>query len=138
VSLSPSERATSGVLERCLEELAVQQKIQCPSIIVRREVYEHLGGFLSDLCYALDWELWVRIAARYPIWYEPNPLACYRLHKGNETARLSRTGTDLVDWKKSIEIVSQHVPTDARHAVRKKAHEVLATRIDTCAFPYID
>ena len=45
------------------------------SIAVRREAYECLGGFDARLKCSEDWEMWVRIAARYPIWHEPAPLA---------------------------------------------------------------
>ena len=39
-----------------------------PSIVVRRSVYERLGSFDRRLVCAEDWEMWVRIAAHYPIW----------------------------------------------------------------------
>ena len=32
-----------------------------------------------------DWEMWVRIAAHFPVWYEPEPLALYRVHDSSIT-----------------------------------------------------
>ena len=41
-----------------------------PCIVVRRSVYEELGGFDDRLACAEDWEMWVRVAARFPVYYE--------------------------------------------------------------------
>ncbi len=62
-------------------------------MVVRRDVYEKLGGFDTNFKTAgEDWEMWVRIAAHYPVWYEPAPLACYRLSRpGSLTGAAART-----------------------------------------------
>jgi glycosyltransferase involved in cell wall biosynthesis len=109
---SALEREAAGVLDGWLVAISRTQRIQCPSIVVRRDVYEHLGGFRTDLCYALDWEMWVRIAAHYPVWFEPEPLACYRIHAGNETARLRRGGKDVADVRRAIAILADVVPSE--------------------------
>jgi glycosyltransferase involved in cell wall biosynthesis len=106
----PLERPTAGVLEDLLEKITQEQHIHCPSIVIRRDVYERLGGFREDLCYTLDWEMWVRIAAAYPVWYEPELLAHYRLHDANETHRLTLRGLTVPDMLKSIRIVSRRLP----------------------------
>jgi glycosyltransferase involved in cell wall biosynthesis len=118
---SPQERGTAGVLDEWFDRLAVGQKVFFPSIVVKRDVYEQLGGFLKELCFTLDWEMWARIAARYPFWYEPEPLACYRMHTGNETTRLQRIGADLLDCEKAIEIISQNVSVESRDRIRSEA-----------------
>ena len=75
-------RASSGVLPDALERLALEQRIMTPSMVVRREVYERLGGFDDRLPCSEDWEMWVRIAAHYPIGYRTRarlrPTACIR------------------------------------------------------------
>ena len=43
--LSLLERETPGVIPNWIERIAVTQRIECPSIVVKREVYEKLGGF---------------------------------------------------------------------------------------------
>jgi glycosyltransferase involved in cell wall biosynthesis len=112
VNRSAIERETAGVLEGWLGSISRRQLIQCPSIVVRRDVYERLGGFRTDLCYALDWEMWVRIAAHYPVWFEPEPLACYRMHGGNETSRLRAGGRDIADVRRAITILAGVVPPE--------------------------
>ena len=67
-SLSLLERKTPGILADWLERIAVVQRIQTPAVVVKRRVYEDLGGFCPELFYACDWEMWKRIAARYPVW----------------------------------------------------------------------
>jgi glycosyltransferase involved in cell wall biosynthesis len=110
----PRERPTAGVLEDWLRTICQDQHVHCPSIVVARRVYEQLGGFRPDLCYALDWEMWVRIAASYRVWYEPEFLAWYRLHTSNETMRLRRNGSDTHDVLKAIRIVAGYLPPGYR------------------------
>lgn len=77
--ITGQERETTGVLpSEWLQELAGLCRITTPSMVVRREVYEKLGGFDHQLRNAEDWEMWVRIAANYPIAHEVEPLAAYR------------------------------------------------------------
>lgn len=91
-ALSPLERETPGIIANWIERIAVTQRIECPSIIVKREVYEELGGYCQEAYYAADWEMWKRIAAHYSVWYEPELLACYRLHSSSESSRLVKSG----------------------------------------------
>lgn len=124
--ISPLEQQTSGVLENWLERLAVEQRIMTPSIVVRREVYEALGGFDARLVYSEDWEMWVRIAARYPIWYEVEPLALYRMHFDSNTGRHIGTGEDISDTCQAIDIFTQYLPDDLAERVSRTAKETYA------------
>src|SRR4029077_3394702 len=72
------QRPESGLLADLVERLAVEQRVQTPAMVVRREVYETLGGFDRRLSWTEDWEMWARIAVHYPVWYEVEPLALYR------------------------------------------------------------
>lgn len=105
------EQPESGVLSNWLERITVEQRIQTPSIVVRRDVYERLGGFDRRLsCCGEDWEMWIRIAAHYPVWYEVEPLAMYRMHSASLTGRSARTGADTRDLRMTIEIVQSYLP----------------------------
>jgi glycosyltransferase involved in cell wall biosynthesis len=118
--LTEPERPTAGILSGWLAKISQTQRIQCPSIVVRRSVYEHLGGFRTDLCYALDWEMWNRIAASYSIWYDPEPLASYRIHERNETSRLKRRGRDLTDIRRAIRVVRRNLPREYQSDVGRE------------------
>ena len=108
------DRATQGGRPgRLAREDLAEQHIQCASIVVRRDVYEQLGGYRLDLVMALDWEMWVRIAANYPVWFEPELLACWRVHYKNESSRLQREGSDVADILKAVEVIRRYLPTES-------------------------
>jgi glycosyltransferase involved in cell wall biosynthesis len=123
LSLSRLEQPRAGVLEHAPERLALEQRIMTPAIVVRRSVYEALGGFDRRLICAEDWEMWVRIASRYPIWYEPEPLASYRMHAQSNTGRHVATGEDIRFTGLAIEIFAEHLAPGlaARVVPRAKA-----------------
>lgn len=99
----------SGLLRAALPHLARAQMIQTPSVVVRRSVYEALGGFRSDLCFSLDWEMWCRIAKNFPVWFEPELLASYRIHSSATTSRMRISGEDIVDLIKCIRINTDYI-----------------------------
>jgi len=105
---------TSGVLANWLPRIAERQRIQTPSVVVARRTYEASGGFRTDLQLALDWEMWVRIAARFPVWYDPRPLAAYRRHADNETTRLHASGAAWPDLARAIQINADSLPEQIR------------------------
>lgn len=109
------EQNYCGVWEN-FRELAYGQRIQCAAIAVRREVYQKIGGFLPDLVYTLDWEMWMRIAIHGPVWYDTRIMAAYRLHRESETERLDRQGLDWRDMIKATQIMRRYLPRDLRRA----------------------
>jgi GT2 family glycosyltransferase len=56
--------------------------ITVSSVLLRRDVFEQLGGFSTDLRSVEDMDLWLRVAERYPIGLCPEPLVSYRFHPG--------------------------------------------------------
>ncbi len=122
-AISELQQPESGVLNNFLERIATSQHIQTPSIVVQRKVYEVLGGFDSRLSWTEDWEMWVRIAARFPIWYEIEPLAIYRKHSGSNTGRYMCTGENLIDSRRAINIFQSYLPTLKANELANKARE---------------
>lgn len=111
-SLSSLEQSFPGILQHWLEKIAIGQRIQCPAIAVKRSVYKDLGGFCEKARSAADWEMWKRIAVSYPVWYEPKPLACYRLHTGSDTSEMIRSGVNVANARRAIEITNSYLPRD--------------------------
>lgn len=103
VGASALERSTPGVLPDYARRLATANRIRAPSIVVRRRAYEDLGGFRADLGHGADWEMWLRVAKNYPLYYEPTPLACYRIHSKSDTARLARSGANIADAARAVQ-----------------------------------
>ncbi|WP_435011774.1 glycosyltransferase family 2 protein (plasmid) [Tundrisphaera lichenicola] len=112
--LSNLEQPDPGVLDGWLGRISRMQLIQCASIVVRREVYELVGGYRADLSLALDWEMWVRIATCFPVWYEPEILARWLVHRGNESSRLEEAGDDIPDVFRAIEVIEGHLPAELK------------------------
>ena len=110
-STCPSGKATSaGVIPDLLERLAVFNHIMFPSVVVKRSAYEQVGGFHPDLFHAADWDMWKRLAAQFRVWYEPDPLALYRLHTLSDTSRLMQTGANITDARRAIEVAEGYLP----------------------------
>jgi hypothetical protein len=108
--LSILEMPSPGLLQHFVELLVTTERFQCAAIGVRRSTYEQLGGFNPDLKHALDWEMWIRIANKSPFFYEPKILACWRNHAGATASRQIRSGENIRDIAKAIEIWSSYLP----------------------------
>lgn len=100
--VSESFLNTAAPLPNFKTLLALRNLIQTPSVAVKRSVYERLGGFDTNLSHAADWEMWMRIAAHYNVWFEPEFLACYRLHDSSDTSKLMRTGANIADCRRAL------------------------------------
>lgn len=117
--VSPLERETPGVIEDWLERIAVFCRVQPPAMVVRRAVYEQLGGFCRQAGSAFDWEMWMRIAAHFPVWYDPRPLVHYRRHARRESSHLMRSGKQVADSRRAIEISQAYLPVTLTADARK-------------------
>ncbi len=124
---SELESPTPGVLPDFIDRIGTANVISTPSIVVRRSVYEQLGGFQTDLSSA-DWEMWTRVAAHYPIWYEPGILAAWRLHSRSHTTALTRSAGNVVDERRCIALVRPLLPPDRADTISKKARELVSLR----------
>jgi hypothetical protein len=134
--ISRLEQLESGILSNWLEKITSGHILEMPSIVVRRDVYERLGGFDRRIsCFGEDWEMWVRIAAHYPVWFEVEPLALYRTNRrGSLSERAVHTGADIRDLRLVVDIIqsylSMHLPkTTARELIKKtrQRHAFYAT-----------
>jgi hypothetical protein len=65
--------------------------------------------------------MWVRIAAHFPVWYEPELLALYRVHGNSSTGRSIRTGENLRDLRRAVSIIRSYLPGNEADAVAELA-----------------
>ena len=80
----PTGRVWSGNIEgNVLVELLQRNIIDCPSVLVRRKCFEDVGMFDPTLRSVEDWDMWIRIATRYPFAVTKEPLVYYRQHASN-------------------------------------------------------
>ncbi|GGB17239.1 hypothetical protein GCM10011511_46280 [Puia dinghuensis] len=109
-----------GILKDWLNLIAEGQRVQTPAMVVKRSVYEHLGSFYA-FHYGEDWEMWVRIAAHYPVVHSPRHLAKYRVHKKNITSNYFVSGQSIRDIARAIELVQDYLPADKRKLLYDRA-----------------
>ena len=117
------ERETPGMIEGWLDRIGVCCRLQTPSIVVRREAYERLGGYCPEAKSAFDWEMWQRLAVHYPVWYEPKPLAFFRQSSGSESVRVIASGQQIADSRAVIEIARTYLPSATVDALSRRAGE---------------
>ncbi len=53
--------------------------IASPTVVIHRAIFEEVG-FFRTAPNTEDWDMWLRIAAKFPIAHLPKPLAGYRVH----------------------------------------------------------
>jgi len=117
----------TGLLQDWLPRLAEAQRIQTPSMVVKREVYEQLGGFDRRLDCSEDWEMWLRIANRYPVGFCAEAMAQYRYSGSNNSTRSMLNGTRGRVQRLMFEIVDGYLPpaVTAEIKVRRAREQAL-------------
>jgi hypothetical protein len=125
-TLAPLERRTPGIVSDWLDRIGEGQRLQTPCMVVRRSVYERVGGFDSQLDGCEDWEMWVRIASRYPVWYEPEPLAVYRVRSSSLSGGQRRTGEDVRQLRRAIDVNWRVLPAERSRAISEAARAAIA------------
>ncbi|AMM51712.1 hypothetical protein TH61_11700 [Rufibacter sp. DG15C] len=119
------ERTTEGILNNWLLKISERQQAQYVAMTVRRTVYEQLGGFYA-LEYGEDWEMWVRIASRFPVAYTPRTLAFYREHAHSISGSRFSSGQHLQDLATAMRLIQQHLPEKHRRHILKKSQRYYA------------
>ena len=123
--ISILERHGAGPIDNWRRKILRGQRLFCPAAVVRRSIYESVGGFRPDLKFVLDWEMWARIAGVRSAWFEPSVLVCYRVHEQSETSRLRKAGLDIIDGAFGIDLVRDASPPDLRPIVGRELRDLL-------------
>lgn len=122
----------SGLLDDWLEKIYVRQRIQTPSIVLRREVYEQLGGFDRRLTAFEDWEMWVRTAVCFPFGFNADCAAQYRVYTENTSHQSIINGKRPRIQKQALQIVDSYVPSDVRQKQHKARSREVAYYLTRC------
>lgn len=108
------------------ERLILEDFIPSPTPVVARSVFDEVGCF-SNIQVVEDWEMWLRIAARYPIRRVPQALAGYRVHQHSVT----RVQDPLSHLRQRVQAIELAVAFDPRlyqpHLRRAVANQYLIT-----------
>ncbi len=112
-----------GIIDNWLYKIASRQMVQPPAVVVKRSVYEKLGGFFA-VHYGEDWEMWIRIASQYKVAYSPKCLATYRGgHSSNISTKSILAGENFRDLAKVIDIAQNYLPQSKRKRLKHLARK---------------
>jgi glycosyltransferase involved in cell wall biosynthesis len=126
-TIGPLEATSDGILEDWLERISSGQRIQTPSMVVRRSVYERIGGFDSRAHGgAEDWEMWTRVAASTRVWHVVEPLALYRIRSTSMSRRSLRTGEHVAGLRRVVDLNASVLPPNRRAELTAEAREIVA------------
>jgi glycosyltransferase involved in cell wall biosynthesis len=122
IAVARLHQSSPGVFADAGFRMVADVGIQPPAVVVRRSTYERLGGFHSEFTRVLeDLEMWVRIAAHYPVWYEPEPLACYRKRPGSLVSGSAASGAVMKEYRARLDLVLEHLDEGRREPAKRAA-----------------
>ncbi|MBA2526444.1 MAG: glycosyltransferase [Pyrinomonadaceae bacterium] len=78
--------------QRAFHELLRENCIPVLTAVFRRACIEQVGFFNEALKATSDWDMWIRIAAKWPIIFVSDALALYRIHENSTWQALMKTG----------------------------------------------
>ncbi len=119
------EMDEAGILDNWLARLCEKQRIQYVAMVVKRQVYEQLGGFYG-VEYGEDWEMWARIAASYQVGYTPEVLAEYRKHYTSISGNAFVTGRNMASLEWVMQRIQHYLPPKDRQAVMSRSRNFYA------------
>ena len=100
-AVQPFSRANpsaSGNLEGWIfEDLLCRNFITTDAVIVRRDALVKIGGFDESIRGTEDWDLWLRLAGRFPVHYGSQPTFVYRV--GANTLSGDRPSMDWMRYQ---------------------------------------
>src|SRR6478672_2918140 len=61
--------------------------------VFKKSCLDEVGSFSEKFRALSDWDLWIRLAAKWPVICVPEPLALYRVHGNNTWHSLVENGS---------------------------------------------
>lgn len=124
--------ATQGyIASDAWRQFITANPIIASTAMVARHCFEVVGVFAEELVFS-DWELWIRLAAKYDVAFLPEPLAAYRVHGQNISISNKKAATILAHNMAVIEAASRELPDliDAELKGRSLANVHLRAGLD--------
>ena len=116
----PTQYRGANLCERLFE----RNFVPCNTCLIRKAVFERLGGFNEQLERSEDWDLWLRLAAEYEIDFVPDRLAAKRFWPNQISRDMRRVATARQQivrsfWKSHPNSVSRQI-VDHAHAMNER------------------
>ena len=125
-TIAPLEAEDDGVIEDWFERIALGQRLPPPTVVVRRSMYERLGGFDTRAGDAEDWEMWTRIAAHTRVSHVVEPLALYRIRSTSLSRGTLRSGQHVRNLRSVVDLNRAALPPERRDEMTANAREIIA------------
>jgi glycosyltransferase involved in cell wall biosynthesis len=107
-----------------VEELVLRPYFAPSGVLVRKECFDTVGFFDTSLRNAEDYDMWIRIACRFPVVKLEVPLWWYRVHGANKSHVPARQeAAALTILKKTF---AQNSPLGKRLSLKRKAYSYAA------------
>jgi glycosyltransferase involved in cell wall biosynthesis len=104
--------------------------ICAPTVVARREAYVAVGdAFDTRFPVLYDYEMWLRLALRFPVGFLPRWDAAYRRHDGQTTFRARNLGAEWLELLDHFDELAASRP-DLRVTARRRASALLSTALD--------
>jgi len=107
--------------------------IGMPTIVVRRSAYHAVGAEFAPDIPMIDYEMWCRIAARFPVGFLPVADASWRWHSRQTSQRVAGWGERWLRFFDHLEAIVAEHPERERHAktlARRRAASALVAAVD--------
>lgn len=116
-----TEEVKLGKVTDALRSLLLKGNVIGPpsGVLVKREIFRKAGGFDPCLSVAADWDMWIRIASKYPLTHLEEVLFKYRRHSNNMHLNLTAMEHDV--GKIFDKFFRSLCAGDALNKIRKKA-----------------
>lgn len=91
-----------------LIELAVANPFRCSAVTIAKKSHQEIGGFDPSFRYVVDWDFWLRVAAKHSVAWLATTTVNVRWHTSSETHRFA-TGT--ADLDETIRLLDRDFPS---------------------------
>jgi len=81
---------------------------QFAGVVVRRDAFERLGGFIPCLIHTADWKMWTRIASSYKLALTDKAFGVYRNFSASDSSKLAKTAENLWDHSRFEQIAARY------------------------------
>jgi glycosyltransferase involved in cell wall biosynthesis len=104
-----------------------------PTVVVRRSAYEAVGPAFDEETISYDFEMWLRLAIRFPVGYLAVRDADYRIHDSQATMTIGRRGEQRLrslEQANALLATAPGIDVDRRWLRRRKAGAHLTAALD--------
>lgn len=96
----PSGEPLGGHFDLATSLIRSKNPVAQPATFIAKQALADVGFLNEDLHMSMDWDLWIRIAARYPVYYFNENWAAFRVWPGAKGSTISDTSSP--DHLKSV------------------------------------